>query len=357
MAPRGPAAGTRQAPSGVAVVDKPSGWTSHDVVAKARGLLGTRKVGHAGTLDPDATGVLVLGVGRATRLLAYINGLDKSYVGEVVLGTATSTLDASGEVTGTWDMSGVEAGRRAGGRGRPHRGRPAGAADGVGQAGRRPPAARAGPVPASRSNASRWPCGSRASRWANRWRPGVFPVSVTCSSGTYVRSLAADLGAALGGGAHLRHLRRTAVGPFGVEEAVPLEALTPERLLPPVEALRGRPAGGGGRRHGGPGVPRAGVRRRGVGRDRRRPVGRGRRRGHAAGGVRAPPGCHGQARRGAWPSVFEDFRGLCTPFPSKTGAFRAGARSPIGSTAFTDRRGMQWSSPNPRRRSPTRCST
>ena len=94
-------------PDGVAVVDKPTGWTSHDVVAKSRGLLGTRKVGHSGTLDPDATGVLVLGVGRATRLLTFLSGLDKRYVGEVVLGTATSTLDAAGEVTGTWDMASV----------------------------------------------------------------------------------------------------------------------------------------------------------------------------------------------------------------------------------------------------------
>ena len=77
--------------NGLAVVDKAAGWTSHDVVAKARGLLGTRRVGHSGTLDPDATGVLVLGVGRATRLLTYLSGLDKRYVGEVVLGTSTST--------------------------------------------------------------------------------------------------------------------------------------------------------------------------------------------------------------------------------------------------------------------------
>src|SRR5690606_25720868 len=81
-------------PTGIAIVDKPAGWTSHDVVAKARGLLGTRKVGHSGTLDPDATGVLVLGVGRATRLLTFLSGLDKRYVGEVVLGVATTTLDA-----------------------------------------------------------------------------------------------------------------------------------------------------------------------------------------------------------------------------------------------------------------------
>ena len=95
------------------MVDKPAGWTSHDVVAKARGLLGTRKVGHSGTLDPDATGVLVLGVGRATRLLTFLSGLAKRYVGEVVLGVATSTLDAAGEVTGTWDMAAVGARRRA----------------------------------------------------------------------------------------------------------------------------------------------------------------------------------------------------------------------------------------------------
>src|SRR3546814_4149205 len=92
-------------PDGRAVGDEAAGWTSHDVVAKARGLLGTRKVGHSGTLDPDATGVLLLGVGKATRLLRYLGLGPKSYTGVIVLGTATSTLDASGEVTGTWDMS------------------------------------------------------------------------------------------------------------------------------------------------------------------------------------------------------------------------------------------------------------
>src|SRR5206468_11696843 len=92
---------------GLAVIDKAAGWTSHDVVAKARGLLGTKKVGHSGTLDPDATGVLLLGVGRATRLLRYLNDLPKTYTGEVVLGLTTSTLDASGEPTGRWDMSSV----------------------------------------------------------------------------------------------------------------------------------------------------------------------------------------------------------------------------------------------------------
>ena len=94
-------------PHGVVVIDKPAGWTSHDVVAKLRGVLGTRKVGHSGTLDPDATGVLVLGVGHATRLLRFLTELPKQYEGEIVLGVETSTLDAAGEVTATHDMAAV----------------------------------------------------------------------------------------------------------------------------------------------------------------------------------------------------------------------------------------------------------
>ena len=93
-------------PHGVVVIDKPAGWTSHDVVAKSRGVIGTRKVGHSGTLDPDATGVLVLGVGHATRLLRFLTELPKRYEGEIVLGTETTTLDAAGEITATHDMSG-----------------------------------------------------------------------------------------------------------------------------------------------------------------------------------------------------------------------------------------------------------
>jgi tRNA pseudouridine55 synthase len=228
------------APEGVGIVDKPAGWTSHDVVAKARGLLGTRKVGHAGTLDPDATGLLVLGVGRATRLLAYVSRLDKSYAGEVVLGTATSTLDASGEVTGTWDMARVSLAEVR-----------AAAAGLTGDVLQVPPMVSAKQVGGRRLHelaragveVERQPVAVRVERIEvdEPVAPGVFPVSVVCSSGTYVRSLAADLGAELGGGAHLRRLRRTAVGPFTVDEAVPLEALSPERLLPPAEALRGRP--------------------------------------------------------------------------------------------------------------------
>ncbi len=92
---------------GLAIIDKPAGWTSHDVVAKARGLLRNKKIGHSGTLDPDATGVLLLGVGRVTRLLRFLTALPKTYTGEFVLGIETSTLDASGEVVATHDMSAV----------------------------------------------------------------------------------------------------------------------------------------------------------------------------------------------------------------------------------------------------------
>jgi tRNA pseudouridine55 synthase len=227
-------------PDGVAVVDKPAGWTSHDVVAKARGLLGTRKVGHAGTLDPDATGVLVLGVGRATRLLTYLSGHDKRYVGEIVLGTATTTLDASGEVTGTWDMAGVGLAEVR-----------AAAAGLTGEIDQVPPMVSAKRVGGRRLHAlaregvevERPPVRVRVERFAvdEPVEPGVYPIDVTCSAGTYIRSLAADVGAALGGGAHLRTLRRLASGPFGVDEAVPLDQLGPDRLLPPAEALRGRP--------------------------------------------------------------------------------------------------------------------
>ena len=90
--------------TGLVVVDKEAGWTSHDVVARCRRIFGQRRVGHAGTLDPGATGVLLVGLGRATRLMRFLTGLPKIYQGEVVLGTATSTLDDSGEVTGRWDM-------------------------------------------------------------------------------------------------------------------------------------------------------------------------------------------------------------------------------------------------------------
>jgi tRNA pseudouridine55 synthase len=225
------------------VVDKPAGWTSHDVVAKSRGLLGTRKVGHAGTLDPDATGVLLLGVGRATKLLRYLSPLGKSYVGEVVLGVETSTLDASGEVTATHSMPTFTVAEVA-----------AGAARFVGAIEQVPPMvsavkvggrrlhelARQGieveraprPVTIHALDVSPGPVGE----------PSVFTLAVTCSSGTYIRTLAADLGTALGGGAHLRNLRRTAVGPFTLDEAVPLDAVSPDVVRPLADAVAHLPS-------------------------------------------------------------------------------------------------------------------
>lgn len=226
-------------PSGFLVVDKPAGWTSHDVVAKSRGLLGTRKVGHAGTLDPDATGVLLLGVGRATKLLRFLVPLDKGYVGEVQLGVETSTLDAAGEVTATHDMSAitfdriVEAARAF-----------------EGDIEQIPPMVSAIKVDGRRLHElaregieiEREPrpvtISSLAVLPGPEDHPGVFTLAVECSSGTYVRSLAADLGTALGGGAHLRSLRRTRVGPHTLADAIPLESVGPESLLPMLRAVR-----------------------------------------------------------------------------------------------------------------------
>ncbi|MBV8980939.1 MAG: tRNA pseudouridine(55) synthase TruB [Acidimicrobiia bacterium] len=223
---------------GIVVVDKAAGWTSHDVVAKCRGIFGQKRVGHAGTLDPGATGVLLVGLGRVTRLLRYPGALAKTYVGEVVLGTETSTLDDEGEVTATHDMSGVSLGevRTAAERF-------------VGDIEQVPPMVSAVKVGGRRLHEL-----ARAGKEVEREpRPvtvhsfsvadtadaGVFTIEVTCSAGTYVRVLAADLGHALGGGAHLRNLRRTAVGPFALAEARPIEALGPEAVLPPTEAVRG----------------------------------------------------------------------------------------------------------------------
>ena len=234
---RDPVADGDPGPTGVAVVDKEAGWTSHDVVAQARKLLGTRRVGHSGTLDPDATGVLVLGVGRATRLLRFITTLPKSYTARIVLGTETSTLDASGEITVVHDMSliGADDVRRA-------------AAGLVGELQQIPPMVSAVRVGGRRLHEIAREGGEvdRAPRpvtvhhfeVAATADPAVYEASVSCSSGTYVRALAADLGTALGGGAHLRDLRRVAVGSFTVDEARPVDDL---QLLPAAVGLRDLP--------------------------------------------------------------------------------------------------------------------
>lgn len=226
-----------EGPDGLVVVDKEAGWTSHDVVAKSRGLLGTRKVGHSGTLDPDATGVLLLGVGRVTRLLKYLTALPKTYTCDIVFGTETSTLDDSGEVTATHNMSTlqfVDVERAA--------------ITLTGDIMQIPPMVSAVKIDGKRLHqlAREGIEVERAPRPVTIYRftvsptvdPLVVRAEVECSSGTYVRTLAADLGTALGGGAHLRDLRRTTIGSFTLDGALPLEKVTPEMLLTPAEAMR-----------------------------------------------------------------------------------------------------------------------
>jgi len=223
--------------NGLVVVDKEAGWTSHDVVARCRRIFGQKRVGHAGTLDPDATGVLLVGLGRATRLMRFLTALPKTYEAEVVLGTATSTLDASGDVTGTWDMEDVtlSAVREA-------------AVTLTGEIEQVPPMVSAVKVDGRRLHAlaREGIVVERAARPVTVYRydvmpgmtPGVFRIEVECSSGTYVRVLAADLGEALGGGAHLRNLRRTRIGSFTTEDARLVDELTPAVVLTPAQAMR-----------------------------------------------------------------------------------------------------------------------
>ena len=222
------------APDGLLVVDKPAGWTSHDVVGRARRLCGTRKVGHAGTLDPMATGVLVLGIGRATRLLTFLVGCDKDYAATIRLGQTTVTDDAEGEVTGGSSAAGVTGDAVR-----------AGLAALTGELAQVPSAVSAVKVAGQRAYARvrageevalapRPVTVSRLDLLGSR-RPAPnlldLDVEVDCSSGTYVRALARDLGAALGVGGHLTALRRTRVGPFTLAEALTLEQLA-ERADP-----------------------------------------------------------------------------------------------------------------------------
>jgi tRNA pseudouridine55 synthase len=223
-------------PSGLLVVDKPAGMTSHDVVARARRIAGTRKVGHAGTLDPMATGVLVLGVERATKLLGHLTLTVKEYTATIRLGQTTVTDDAEGEVTG---------------------GAPAGAVTDedvragiealTGEIQQVPSAVSAIKVDGKRSYA-RVRAGEEVALAARPVTVSRFElldarrgddlldldVVVECSSGTYVRALARDLGAALGVGGHLTVLRRTRVGPFSLDQARTLPDLEHEAVILPL---------------------------------------------------------------------------------------------------------------------------
>ena len=241
------------APSGLIVVDKPGGLTSHDVVARIRRLAGTRRVGHAGTLDPMATGVLVVGVEKATRLLGHLTLTDKEYQATIRLGQATGTGDAEGTVTG---------------------GRPAGhltlaqvqaaAAALTGEIQQVPPTVSAIKVAGRRAYqltregappvlpprpVTVWSFTVQALQPARADSPGAglpgaapgdlldVAVEVRCSSGTYVRALARDMGEALGVSGHLTRLRRTRVGPYDLRAAHTLDELADElTVLPLAEA-------------------------------------------------------------------------------------------------------------------------
>jgi tRNA pseudouridine55 synthase len=231
MARRTSRRGETPGASGFLVVDKPAGWTSHDVVDAARGWLGTRRVGHLGTLDPLATGVLPLAVRGATKLVPYVQDRDKGYAGAICLGRVTDTLDAEGRVLreyeGPWpDEARVEEAMQGF----------------LGEQEQVPPmfsAVKKDGVPLHKlaregREVQRDPKRVRVERFALRkYDPPRLEIEVACSGGTYVRVLAADLGERLGCGAHLADLRRTRSGPFTLDQAS-----SPETLR--VEAESGR---------------------------------------------------------------------------------------------------------------------
>jgi tRNA pseudouridine55 synthase len=224
---------------GLAVVDKPAGVTSHDVVGMLRRTFGERQVGHAGTLDPDATGVLLVGVGRCTRLLRFLTDLGKTYTGQVVFGSTTDSLDSTGVVTGTFDMSHLT----------PALVQAAVSEHLTGPIEQIPPMVSAVKIDGRRLHelAREGVEVERAPRPVTVHRfdvnptddPLVYEVEVHCSKGTYIRTLADDLGRLCGGGAHLRGLRRVAVGGFTVDQAASPDDV---ELLSLPQAVRDYPA-------------------------------------------------------------------------------------------------------------------
>jgi tRNA pseudouridine55 synthase len=219
---------------GLVVVDKPTGMTSHDVVARIRRLAGTRRVGHAGTLDPMATGVLVVGIGRATRLLGHVAGHDKGYDATIRLGVTTTSDDADGTVVEECDASGVT-----------DEALEAAMAQLVGGIDQVPSSVSAIKVDGRRAydrvrageDVDLAPRRVRVSELRLLQRRGAeLDVHVDCSTGTYVRALARDLGRALGVGAHLTALRRTRVGAFALEAARTLDELAEDLHVLPLAA-------------------------------------------------------------------------------------------------------------------------
>ncbi|MEU2716578.1 tRNA pseudouridine(55) synthase TruB [Streptomyces sp. NPDC007205] len=228
-------------PDGLVIVDKPSGFTSHDVVAKMRGIARTRRVGHAGTLDPMATGVLVLGVERATKLLGHLALTEKEYLGTIRLGQNTITDDAEGEITSSTDAAkvtrdAIDAGiaKLTGDIMQVPSKVSAIKIDGV----RSYKRAREGEdfeIPARPVTVSSFTVYDVRDAVADDGTAVLdLVVSVVCSSGTYIRALARDLGADLGVGGHLTALRRTRVGPYRIDTAKTLDQLQQELTVMPI---------------------------------------------------------------------------------------------------------------------------
>ncbi len=234
-----PAAGQPAAESGLIIVDKPAGWTSHDVVARIRRLAGTRRVGHAGTLDPMATGVLVVGVEKATRLLGHLVLTEKEYAATIRLGAATDTDDADGQVVATAPAADL-----------PSAALEAAVAALTGEIQQVPPGVSAIKVGGKRayrlSREGAAPQLAARTVTVSRLAVGAvrpcgdyldLDVAVTCSSGTYIRAIARDLGAALGVGGHLTALRRTRVGPYLLSDARTLDQLASgQQVIPLADA-------------------------------------------------------------------------------------------------------------------------
>lgn len=227
--------------AGILLVDKPGGITSHDVVSRARRALGTRKIGHAGTLDPMATGLLVLGVEGATRLLTYIVGADKTYLATIVLGVATDSDDADGVETERADATAVAAVT--------DEAIAAGVAALTGEIEQVPSTVSAIKVGGRRAYdlarageevelKARRVTVSRFEVRAMRRGDGIIELDVVvdCTSGTYIRALARDLGRALGVGGHLTMLRRTRIGSFEVATAASVDDISEDALIEPATA-------------------------------------------------------------------------------------------------------------------------
>lgn len=221
---------------GLVLLDKPRGMTSHDAVQKLRRHFGERRIGHTGTLDPDATGLLVVGVGNATRLFRFMGEMDKRYTCEIVLGTETDSLDDTGVVTVRHTMAPPEVSEV----------RRIVTERFTGEIMQVPPMVSALHHEGRRLHelaregieVDREPRPITVHEFTvhSTGDPMIFEADVTCGSGTYVRSLGADLGTALGGGAHIRNLRRHRIGPYSLAESCTLDEPV---LLPVIEAVRG----------------------------------------------------------------------------------------------------------------------